>query len=129
MCTRISPPVRVGDLLRCSFGVCSPCQPSENVLDVGVVSSGLGDGDAELSVAQGPDGCDDARDDPDHQRHAHRAGVLQDALRTDEDPRADDVTFGMKAEVAVRLYILPSVLFLIAFFNDCWDFEVLNSPK
>lgn len=55
----------------CPVGVGSPCQPSENVLDVGVVAPGLGDGDTELGVAQGPDGRDDASDDPDHQRHAH----------------------------------------------------------
>lgn len=63
----------------------SPCQPSKNVFDIGVVAPGLGDSDTKLRVAQGPDGRDDACDDPDHQRHAHRAGVLQDTLRTDED--------------------------------------------
>lgn len=73
------------------FHVHSPSQPSENVLDVGVVSPRLGYGDAQLGVAQRPDGGDDARDDPDEQRHAHRAGVLHHSLRTDEDARADDV--------------------------------------
>lgn len=63
----------------------SPCQPSKNVLDIGVVAPRFGDSDTKLRVAQGPDGRDDACDDPDHQRHAHRAGVLQDTLRTDED--------------------------------------------
>ena len=77
-------------------GVCSPGQASEDVLHVGVVSSRLGDGDTQLGVAQRPDGGDDAGDDPHDQGHAHRAGVLQHALRTDEDTRADDVTWWRK---------------------------------
>lgn len=73
--------------------VCSPSQPPEDVLHVGVVSARLGDGDAQLGVAQRPDGRDDAGDDPDDQGHAHGAGVLHHALRADEDTRADDVAW------------------------------------
>ena len=70
----------------------SPGKSSEDVLDVRVVSSGLGDGDAQLGVAQRPDGGDQSRDDPDDQGQAHRAGVLHHSLRTDEDTWADNVT-------------------------------------
>ena len=64
---------------------CSPSQPSEDVLDIGVVSSRLGNGDAQLGVAQRSDGGDDAGDDPDDQGHTHGAGVLHHSLGTDED--------------------------------------------
>lgn len=70
-----------------------PCQASKDVLDVGVVPAWLGDGDAQLCVAQSSDGCDDTRDDPDDQREAHWAGVLQHTLGTDEDTWANDVTW------------------------------------
>lgn len=93
------------------YHVCSPCQPSKNVLDVGVVAPRLGDSDAKLCIAQGPNGRDDACDDPDHQRHANRAGILQDALRTDEDTWADDITCRIKAEVAVKLNMLFNAFF------------------
>ena len=63
----------------------SPSQSTEDVLYVGVVSSRFGDGDAQLSVAQRPNGGDDARDNPDDQGHAHRARILHHSLRTDED--------------------------------------------
>lgn len=76
----------------CVSSFYSPGQPSKDVLHVGVVSSWLGDGDAQLGVAQRPDGGDDACDDPDDQRHAHGAGVLHHPLRTDEDTWADNVT-------------------------------------
>ncbi len=75
------------------MNVRSPGQPSEDVLHVGVVSPRLGDGDAQLGVAQRPDCGDDARDDPDDQGHAHGAGVLHHSLWTDEDTWADDVTW------------------------------------
>lgn len=106
----------------------SPCQPSKNVLDIGVVAPGLGDSDAKLRVAQGPNGRDDACDDPDHQCHAHRAGVLQDTLRTDEDTWTDDVTCGIKAEVAVKLNMLFHCTF-VCFFYDFRDLKVLDCLK
>lgn len=43
-----------------------PSKSSEYVLHIGVVSPRFGDGNAQLSVAQCPDGGDDARDDPDN---------------------------------------------------------------
>lgn len=67
------------------FSFHSPSQPSKDVLDVRVVPARLGDGDAQLGVAQRPDGSDDTRDDPDDQGHSHGAGVLHHSLRTDED--------------------------------------------
>lgn len=71
-----------------------PGQAAEDILDVGVVSSGLGDGDAQLGVAESSDGSDDARDDPDNEGQAHRAGILQHPLGAHKDTRADDVTWG-----------------------------------
>lgn len=71
-----------------------PGQPTEDVLDVGVVSARLGDGDAQLGVAQRSDGRDDARHDPHDEGQAHRAGVLHHPLGAHEDARADDVTWG-----------------------------------
>lgn len=71
----------------------SPCQSTKDVLDVGVVSSRLGDGDAQLGVAQRPDGGDYAGDDPDNQSHAHWAGILHHALWTDEDTWANNITW------------------------------------
>lgn len=78
--------------------VCSPSQSSKDVLDIGVVSSRLGDSDSQLSVAQCPDGSDDACDDPDDQGHAHRAGVFQHPLWTDEDTWADNVAWWREEE-------------------------------
>lgn len=94
-----------------------PCQPSKDVLDVRVVSTRLGDGDAQLSVAQRPDGCDDACDDPDDQREAHRAGILHHALRTDEDTWANDVTWWMMEQNKdiIRLKLSLSVFTLQLF--------------
>lgn len=81
-----------------------PSQASEYVLHVGVVAPWFGNGDAQLGVAQRSDGGDDARDDPDDQGHAHRAGVLHHSLRTDEDTRADDVTWwGERSQVSVQV--------------------------
>lgn len=80
-----------------------PCEPSKDVLNVRVVSTRLGDGDAQLSVAQCPDGCDDARDDPDNQCEAHRAGILHHALRTDKDTWANDVTWWNKTRISSDL--------------------------
>lgn len=74
----------------------SPCQSSKDVLDIGIVSPGLGNGDTQFSVAERSDGCDDTGDNPDDERQAHRAGVLQHAFRTNEDARANDVTWDKK---------------------------------
>lgn len=90
----------------------SPCQASEDVLDVGVVSTWLGDGDAQLCIAQSPYGCDDARDDPDDQREAHWAGVLHHTLRTDEDTWANDVTWEIKGKNNLLLDLSFSSTFL-----------------
>lgn len=76
----------------------SPGQPTKDVLDIGVVSSRLGDGDAQLSVAESSDGGDDACDDPHDQGHAHGAGILHHSLRTDEDTWADNVAWWIERE-------------------------------
>lgn len=89
----------------------SPSQPSEDVLDVGVISPRLGDGDAQLGVAQCPDGGDDPRDDPDNEGHAHGAGVLHHSLRTDEDTWADNVTWWREEEGGERERCQVSVQF------------------
>ena len=46
----------------------------------------------QLSVAESPDGGEYPTGDPDDERQPHAAGVLQHALRGDEDPGADDGT-------------------------------------
>lgn len=79
-------------------GANSPRQSAEDVLDVRVVSSWFGNCDAQLSVAQGPDGSDDTCDDPDYQGHTHRAAILQHPLRTDEDTWAYNVTWWKEGE-------------------------------
>lgn len=76
----------------------SPSKATKNVFDVGVVSSRFGDGHAQLCVTQGANSRDDSRQEPYNQGHAHWAGILQDAFRTDKDPWADDVTFVGKME-------------------------------
>lgn len=71
--------------------ICSPSQSSEDVLDIGVVTSRFGDGDTELRIAEGSHSCDDARHYPDDESQAHGASVLQHTLWGDKDPRADDI--------------------------------------
>ena len=68
-----------------------PSQASKDVLDIGVVTSRFGDGDPELSIAQGSHSCDEACHNPYDESHAHRAGILQHTFGWDEDSRADDV--------------------------------------
>lgn len=58
-----------------------PHKAAEDLGHVGVVSSGLWDGDAQLSVAHGAQGTDPSSADPDDERQAHRAGMLQNPLR------------------------------------------------
>ncbi|KAL0602823.1 hypothetical protein AAY473_029023 [Plecturocebus cupreus] len=68
-----------------------PSQSSEDVLDIGVVTSRFGDGDPELSIAEGSHSCDEACHDPDNESKAHRASILQHTLWRDKDSGADDV--------------------------------------
>lgn len=72
----------------------SPHQASKYLRDVGVVASRFGDGDAQLSITQGAQGSNAASKNPNHQGQTHRARVLQDPLRRDEDTRANDVPWG-----------------------------------
>lgn len=60
--------------------ICSPSQSSEDVLDIGVVTSRFRDGDTQLSIAEGSHSCDDACHYPDDESQAHRASVLQHTL-------------------------------------------------
>ena len=75
-----------------------PNQAAEDLGDVGVVSSRLGDGDAQLGIAHGAQGADPSAQHPHDEGQAHGARVLQDPLRRDEDPRADDVSWGEQGE-------------------------------
>lgn len=70
----------------------SPRQSTKDILDVGIVTPWFGNGDPQLGIAQCSDGRDDAGDDPDNQRHSHRAGILHHSLWTDKDTRSDNVT-------------------------------------
>ena len=63
---------------------------SKGVLDIGVVSSRFGDHRPQLGVAESPDEAEEAGQEPDEAGEAHGAGILEDALRADEDPTADD---------------------------------------
>lgn len=74
----------------------SPGQTTKYLGDVGVVSPRFGDGDAQFRVAEGAQSGDAAPQDPNHQGQTHWAGVLQDPLWRDEDPRAYDVAWGGK---------------------------------
>lgn len=49
----------------------SPHQTAKYLRDIGVVSSGFGDGDAQFSVAEGAQGSDAAPENPNHQRQTH----------------------------------------------------------
>lgn len=69
----------------------SPSQSSKDVPDIRVVSARLGDGHSQLCVAERTDGRDEACADPHHDGDAHRARVLQNPLRTDENPGSNDV--------------------------------------
>ena len=58
--------------------------------DVGVVSSGFGDGGAQLGIAQSPHGGDHPAYRPHHQGEAGRTRLLDHARGRDKDARADD---------------------------------------
>lgn len=60
--------------------ICSPGQSSEDVLDVGVITSRFRDGDTQLSVAEGSYSRDDPCHNPDDESKAHRTSVLQHTL-------------------------------------------------
>lgn len=64
----------------------SPCQSTEDVLDIRVVTTRFRDGDPQFSVAESADSSDDTCNDPDDESQAHGASILQHTLRTDEDP-------------------------------------------
>lgn len=57
-----------------------PHKAAEDLRHVGVVSSRLWDGDAQLGVAHGAQGTDPSSADPDDERQPHRAGMLQNPL-------------------------------------------------
>lgn len=141
----VKPPAAPWCILYHHHGVCSPSKSSKDVLDVGIVSSRLGDGDTQLSVAQRPDSGDDPRDYPDDQGHPHGAGVFQNPLWTDEDARADDVTWWEEnREVRIlirgktqgnRLLLKRSECFSQTWENywfdgtGCFNLEILKAPS
>lgn len=71
-----------------------PYKPSKDLRHIRVVSPRLGDGDTQFSIAHGAEGTDPPAADPDDERQAHRACMLQHSFRRDEYPRADDVPWG-----------------------------------
>lgn len=73
VCQKVGHPCR-------TIQICSPSKSSEDVLDIGVITSRFRDGDTQLSIAEGSHSCDDTRHDPDDDCKAHRASVLQHTL-------------------------------------------------
>ena len=80
----------------------SPNQASENLCDVGVVASRLGDGDSQLSVAEGAQRRYPPSQHPHDQSQAHGTRVLQDSLWRDEYSRPDDVPWEKMISLLIK---------------------------
>lgn len=65
-------------------------QRAVHLQHVGIVPAGLGDGGAQLGVAQSPHDGERPADGPHHQRQPRRAGLPQHTGGGDEDAGADD---------------------------------------
>ncbi len=80
----------------------SPCQPSEDVLDIRVVASRFGNSNAQLSVAECTDRCYNTCDDPYDEGQAHWTGIFQHSLWADKDSRANNITCKRKKNKEVE---------------------------
>lgn len=82
-----------------NFGlIILPDEPAKDLRHVGVVSSRLGDGNAQLGVAHGTQHADPASTHPHDERQSHGAGMLQDAFGGHEDARANNIAWGQERE-------------------------------
>lgn len=78
-----------------------PYNFTKYILNIEIVTTWLGNGHTELSIAQGSNGCDNTSHCPHNEGQAYWTGILQNSLWANKDPRPNDIAckWGNKGKV------------------------------